>query len=205
MTRSIVLMILILAGGCRTASDPADDILAQYEEVDSVNIMDAPKVADATRSDMDEAILAHGAYLVELLGCAACHTDGALIGAPDTSKALAGSNIGIAFSNPLNERNPAIVYPANLTPDKETGLGHWDREQIARAIRHGIGIDDISQPPVMPWGAYVKLKDGDVMAIAAYLQSLPPVRHSVPAQVMQGQKASAPFIHFGVYKSRDDM
>ena len=201
--KTLTLFCLLLLAACTSATAPS--ILDEYEEVDAVSIMDAPPVARAPRSEMDEAIVAHGAYLVELLGCGACHTDGALIGAPDPQKGLAGSSIGIAYSNPLIERQPAVVYPANLTPDKETGLGYWSNEQIARAIRHGIGADDISQPPVMPWGAYQKLRDGDVQAIAAYLKSLAPVRHRVPTPVSRGQVATAPYVYFGVYQSREDM
>ncbi len=36
----------------------------------------------------------------------------------------------IAYSNPLVEKNPGVVYPANLIPDLETGIGSWSLDQI---------------------------------------------------------------------------
>jgi len=68
----------------------------------------------------------------------------------------------------------------NLTSDKETGLGSWTREQIATAITTGKRPDGRVLAPVMPWRAYAQLTRMDALAIAAYLQSLPPVRHDVP-------------------------
>ena len=53
----------------------------------------------------------------------------------------------------------------------------------------------------MPWPAYAQLSDEDINAIVAYLRSLPPVRHQVPANVPPGNEASAPYVHFGVYQS----
>ena len=54
----------------------------------------------------------------------------------------------------------------------------------------------------MPWQGYAKLNDDDVDAIVAYLRSIEPVEFEVPGQVRPGQKASQPFVYFGVYRSR---
>jgi hypothetical protein len=55
---------------------------------------------------------------------------------------------------------------------------------------------------VMPWPAYRKLTTEDALAITAFLRSLPAVRHQVPANVEPGNKARAPYVHFGVYRSK---
>ena len=55
----------------------------------------------------------------------------------------------------------------------------------------------------MPWPSYANIHAEDATAIAAYLKSLPPVRHQVPANVQRGQRSTAPFIHFGVYQSKE--
>ena len=144
-----------------------------------------------------------GEYLVELLGCGACHTDGALEGVPDFDKALAGSRIGIAFTNPLADSTPGVVYPPNITPDVDTGIGAWSDRQIEIAIRAGVGRHGDRRIVVMPWQGYVKLTQDDLAAMVAYLRSIPAVRHEVPDEVRPGETASEPFVYFGVYRSRD--
>ena len=48
--------------------------------------------------------------------------------------------------------------------------------------------------PVMPWRSYAALTDEDAYALAAYLQSLPAVPHTVPAMVGPDQPAKAPYL-----------
>src|SRR5271170_4872271 len=49
----------------------------------------------ATRADEDQ--VARGKYLVTISGCNDCHTPGALLGKPDFSRALSGSEVGFAI------------------------------------------------------------------------------------------------------------
>lgn len=202
MKRIATVTALTLMAACQTSAQDGYDPLEDYEPVASAGVLDAP---DARGQDADaQAVIDQGAYMVTLLGCGACHTDGALIGAPDYDRALAGSSIGIAFSNPLKDAYPSIVFPANLTPDPETGIGNWTEAQLGRAIQHGVGADGSQQLPVMPWSAYRKLKPSDVTAIARYLMSLEPVKNRVPDNVTRGNKApDARYVHFGVYTSRE--
>lgn len=46
----------------------------------------------------------------------------------------------------------------------------------------------------MPWRSYAALTDEDAYALAAYLQSLPAVPHTVPAMVGPDQPAKAPYL-----------
>lgn len=202
MKRISLATALLVVVACQSAAQDTYDPLEDFEPVGSSGVLDAPEAKGDTPEAQAE--IDQGAYLVELLGCGACHTDGALIGEPDYDKALAGSSVGIAFSNPLKDAFPQVVYPANLTPDPETGIGNWSEAQIKRAIQHGVGADGSQQLPVMPWGAYRKLKPSDVLAITRYLQSLDPVRHEVPDNIMGGKPVeNARYVHFGVYMSRD--
>jgi len=148
--------------------------------------------AAAAPSDQIE----HGKYLVNLLSCAACHTDGQLINQPREDRYLAGSSVGIAYSN---EDKPGVVFPANLTPDKETGLGRWKPEEIMRNIQYGIDRHGRQQVPVMPWPGYAHMATEDVQAITAYLMSLPPVKHEVPKNVQPNEESTAPYIRYGIY------
>ena len=48
--------------------------------------------------------------------------------------------------------------------------------------------------PVMPYHHYGQLTDADAHALAAYLRSLKPVRHQVPAITGPLEPAAAPYL-----------
>ena len=198
--RQLVLATPLLLAAC--AAESPYDPLADYEELNATTILDAPDPIPGNFAPENRYQAARGKYLVELLGCGACHTDGALEGAPDMKMALAGSAIGIAYTSPLGERYPGIVYPPNITPDKETGIGDWSDSQIENAVRAGFGRHAGRRITVMPWQAYAKISNEDAQAIVAYLRSVRPVSHRVPDDVAPGEKAEKPFVYFGVYRSR---
>jgi len=194
---SIASAALLVACAAGQYYDPLED----YEIVDAVSVVDAPTPSGIAPES--RALVARGEYLVELLGCGACHTDGALIGQPNLELSLAGSTIGIAYTNPLENENPGVVYAPNLTPDRDTGIGRWSEQEIMDAIRAGTGRHGPRRILVMPWQGYAKISDEDARAIAAYLGSLDPVEHQVPFDVAPGTAARAPYVHFGVYRSKD--
>jgi mono/diheme cytochrome c family protein len=200
MSRMLLIITIPLALFACASGDNYDP-LEDYEVIDAVTIMDAPTPTGVAPENRD--LVARGEYLVELLGCGSCHTEGALIGDPDMSLALAGSSIGIAYTNPLQNRNPGVVYAPNLTPDRDTGIGRWSENEIKDAIRAGIGRHGSQRILVMPWQGYAKISDDDAWAIIAYLRSLEPIEHVVPADVPVGTRARAPYVHFGVYRSKD--
>jgi mono/diheme cytochrome c family protein len=159
----------------------AKDPLQGYEQVESAPALETPAPGSSVHP---AAQVAHGRYLVTLLGCGNCHTDGALL------------------ANPLQQPDPGIVYPSNLTPDPKTGLGAWSQEEIVTLLLSGTDNHGTRILPVMPWLTYEKLLMEDAASIAMYLQSLPPVKHQVPKNVEPGRKASSPFVHFGIYRAR---
>lgn len=188
--------LLLLGCESQTAYNPLND----FEQLDPASIFAAPNPVPTSSYTVEQT--SRGQYLVGLLGCGSCHTDGALIGQPNPNRLLAGSSTGIAYTSPFVDDNPGVVYPANLTPDLETGLGNWTMERLVTMIRIGTTEHSTSSIPVMPWPAYVNIEYYDALSIAAYLKSLPPVRHEVPENVASGNVAVAPFVHFGVYQSR---
>jgi hypothetical protein len=66
------------------------------------------------------------------------------------------------------------VIALNLTPDPETGAGTWSDDRFARAIREGIGHDESTLFPLMPYEVYRAMSDEDLASIVVYLRSLPP-------------------------------
>ncbi len=126
-----------------------------------------------------------GKYLVTVMSCTDCHTPGGLLGKPDVKRFLGGSEVGFALPG------LGVFYGANLTPDKETGLGNWTIEQIAVAIHTGTRPDGRNLAPVMPVASFSHLTTADVLAIAAYLKSLPPVRNKVSGPFGPNEKPAS--------------
>ncbi|MGI9232353.1 MAG: c-type cytochrome [Woeseiaceae bacterium] len=195
-----IVVLMALIGAC--ATETPNDLIETYDGIDATTILDSPTPKPGTYSPRNQALVERGEYLTELLGCGACHTDGALVGDPDVDRSLAGSGTGIAYTNPLGEANPGVIYPANITPDNDTGIGDWTDRQIANAIRAGIGRHGGRRIVTMPWQGYARISDDDVNALVGYLRSIEPVSHRVPDEVEPGQRASHPFVYFGVYRSK---
>ncbi|HLI19985.1 MAG TPA: c-type cytochrome [Stellaceae bacterium] len=122
----------------------------------------------------DQRQIARGKYLTTVMGCTDCHTPGSFLGHPDMTKYLGGSDVGFAIPG------MGVFVGANLTPDKETGLGKWTTQQIVTAFTTGRTPQGRMLAPIMPYDDFKSLTKADALAIAAYLQSLPPVSHAVP-------------------------
>jgi mono/diheme cytochrome c family protein len=72
------------------------------------------------------------------------------------------------------------AFPANITPDPDTGIGKWTDAQLATAIRTGVRPDKSLIGPPMPFEFYRGISDDDVAAIIAYLRAQPAVKNVVP-------------------------
>jgi len=77
-----------------------------------------------------------------------------------------------------------VSFTANLTPDKDTGLGEWTEEMFLATIRTGRhqGKGRAILPP-MPISVYKTATDEDLKDIFRYLQSIPPARNKVPTPI----------------------
>jgi cytochrome c553 len=85
----------------------------------------------------------------------------------------------------LSGRNWAVdgtpfVTAQNLTPDPETGIGNFTDDELARAIREGIGRDGRTLFPIMPYVAMHAMPDEDLASVIVYLRSLKPIRNPLP-------------------------
>jgi cytochrome c553 len=154
----------------------------------------------AAETRPSRAEITRGEYLVGLLACARCHTEGYFTHNYATGPELAGSRIGIAYTEFFDEdEQPGLVFAGNLTPDPETGLGAWSRDDIMRALQTGTGRDGHQRLPVMPWPNYATLERADLRAIASYLKSLPPVTRPIPARTEPGGPPQHTYVRFGIY------
>ena len=144
--------------------------------------------------------VARGEYLTTILGCGGCHTEGALLGKPRSGDFwLAGSRVGIAYSEYDPDATPGIVFPGNLTPDRKTGLGRWSKADIVRLLRNGINHQGGVALPVMPWPNYSLLSDADASDIAEYLMSLPAVKRKIPENIEAGSPTTESYVRIGIF------
>ena len=130
-----------------------------------------------------------GRYLATVGQCNDCHTPGTLFGGPNMTRQLAGSEVG--WHGPWG-----TSFARNLTPDPETGLGNWTEDEIVSTLKTGVRKDGTTLLPPMPWPNTSQWTDEDLHAVAAYLKSLPPVKHEVPKALPPDGKYSGPVIPF---------
>jgi len=122
--------------------------------------------AQACVAQDNRGAIEQGRYLVTAADCAGCHTGPA-------GKPFAG---GRAIETPFG-----TIYSANITPDRETGIGGWDDEAFYNALHSGIGPGGAHYFPAFPYAYFTGLMREDVLAMRAYLLTLEPAsseRHS---------------------------
>jgi mono/diheme cytochrome c family protein len=108
-----------------------------------------------------------GHYLAIVGDCAACHT-------------LPGSGHDLAGGRGIETPFGTLVAP-NITPDPITGIGAWTDDEFINALTKGTGRNGQHLFPAMPYTYYAKLTRDDVLAIRAYLNTVPAVQNAVKA------------------------
>ena len=155
--------------------------------------------AAAAPQDQDTRV-ERGRYLVTITGCNDCHTPFKMTPtgpAPDMDRMLSGHPEQLQLPPAPKAQGPwvwsgaatntafagpwGVTYAANLTPDKNTGMGIWDEAMFVQAMRTGkhFGQARPIMPP-MPWPAIAKMTDEDLKSVFAYLRSIPPLTNHVP-------------------------
>lgn len=79
--------------------------------------------------------------------------------------------------NPMLNKEGEIVPSANITMDKETGIGNWTQQQFYDAVKYGKSPK--GGPLHYPMFPHTTLSDTEVNAIWAYLQTVPPLKNAV--------------------------
>lgn len=147
-------------------------------------------------------VVERGRLLVTAGGCNDCHTpykfDPQLkMPVPDMSRFLSGHPEGAPDpTGTLGPQDVALigptftsfklqfgtVYVANITSDKETGIGSWNEEMFIRALRTGKHLGGVGRTilPPMPWMNLAQLPDSELKAIFAFLQTTRPIHNKVP-------------------------
>ncbi|MFD2203634.1 c-type cytochrome [Shivajiella indica] len=133
-----------------------------------------PTEASLTKKPDPSDQVAYGGYMVNAAACGDCHT-----------KFENGSYTGEPFAGGREFALPnGILTTPNLTPH-ESGLGNWTSDMFVQRFKmygehyvpEKVGPEDMQT--IMPWVMYAGMKEADLQAIFAYLQSLPPVENYV--------------------------
>src|SRR5574337_292361 len=118
-----------------------------------------PVAAEGGTSALPD-LVARGKYVFGAAGGCGCHTE------PKGTLNAGGRKYDGPFGT---------VYSANITPDRETGIGAWTDEQIITAIRLGRRPNGERLVPVHPYPTFNGMAEEDLRALVAYLQTVPPV------------------------------
>ena len=145
-------------------------------------------------NSFDPGLVKHGAELAALGDCDVCHT------APGGREFAGGLGIPTPFGT---------IYSTNITPDVDTGIGHWSEAAFQRALRHGVARDGAYLYPAFPYDHFTLVSDDDDKALYAFLMTRQPVHVAAPANdlpfplnqrfVMYGWNLL--FLHSGPYRA----
>ena len=89
---------------------------------------------------------------------------------------------GVEFPNPKG----GIVRSANISPDKETGIGSWTKEQFIQKFRsynnpdiQNVNVKNGEFNTVMPWTFLANATDDDLGSVYDFLMSQKPIYNKV--------------------------
>ena len=120
-------------------------------------------------------LVARGAYIANTIGvCVECH-NGRPADFDYKTQPQRFNEFSDMFGGVTVETGGMRIGIANITPDRQTGIGGWTDDEIRRAIRDGINHNGDKLISFMPFMQYQYMSDGDVNALVAYLRSLQPV------------------------------
>jgi mono/diheme cytochrome c family protein len=157
---AVVIVLILISGGSwlwlkltqPNVSDPPPGLLSVLTEP----IPDGPNAG----------LIRRGRYLTIAGDCASCHT----------------ARGGRPFQGGLGLQTPfGIIYSANLTSDRENGIGTWNADQFFRALHDGIAPGGKHLYPALPYPHFTIVTRADSDAILAFLKTVPPAHYAPPA------------------------
>lgn len=133
------------------------------------------KLKEKTPDPTDK--IAYGKYIVTIASCAECHTPKEK-GKPIPGMEFAG---GVEFHLP----DGTLVRSANITPDKETGIGNMSKKTFIDLFK-SYAPENLKKTKfpkkhntIMPWIMYAGMTKQDLGAIYEYLRTIKPVKNKV--------------------------
>jgi len=137
-----------------------------------------PSKAELTVKPPETDVVNYGKYLVNAAACLECHTKF------ERGKLVAGTEFGGGREFPFPDGS--IVRTGNITPDEETGIGRWSENEFLDIFHTRSDSATLAKKlepeafnTMMPWTMYGKMRNEDLKAIYAYLQTVKPIRNAV--------------------------
>ncbi len=124
--------------------------------------------------------VAYGNYLANAASCIECHTQA------KSGQIIKGMEFGGGRYFPMPG---GMVASANITPDKETGIGAWDENTFIERFKmfdknthtnYNDAVKETEFNSIMPWQKYAGMSREDLGAIFAYLKTVKPISNKVP-------------------------
>ena len=117
-------------------------------------------------------LIEKGKYIFHASGGCSCHTDTKNDGA-----FLAG---GRPINTPFG-----TFFGTNISPDPSTGIGKWTDEDFVRAMTKGLSPEGNHYFPVFPYTSFHNITQEDLIALKAYLFSIPAVNQkNIPHELI---------------------
>ncbi|WP_348810799.1 c-type cytochrome [Flavobacterium maritimum] len=137
-----------------------------------------PQKAEFSKIPSKSDTVAYGAYLFNAASCSECHSK------QEKGKPIAGMELagGFEFRMPTG----GIARSANITQDRETGIGKWTEKDFVERFKvyadssyvpNTVGKGNFNT--TMPWTMYSKMNAEDLKAIFAYLKTVKPIKNNV--------------------------
>ncbi len=104
-------------------------------------------------SPANSELVNRGAYIARAADCMACHRE--------------DYTGGVAIDTPMGS-----IYATNITPSKRYGIGNYTEADLKKALQKGRAPNHMIYP-AMPYPSYNGMKDEDISALFAYLQTVP--------------------------------
>ncbi len=138
-------------------------------------VLSAPQTTQQeTLAAMPEGDTGRGEQVFYASGCDSCHAGEKAQG--EAKKNLGG---GKKFKTTFG----TFIAP-NISTHREYGLGAWSLGDFTNAVRRGVSPDGSHYYPAFPYTSYVKMTDGDISDLWAYMKTLPSVdKPTIPHEV----------------------
>lgn len=129
-------------------------------------VLTAPATIDAKRlAGVDQGDAGRGERIFWAGGCASCHAAKDAKG--DARLALGG---GLPLATPFG-----TFHAPNISTDRDHGIGAWTGAQFANAMLAGVSPSGEHYYPAFPYTSYIRMNDGDIADLWAYMKTLPAV------------------------------
>lgn len=142
----------------------------------SVIVRTIPEKPNFTKLPASTDNLATGKYYSA--ACFICHTK------MEKGKFIKGMDFAGGNTFPLPGGGYATT--ANITPDMETGIGKWTRDEFIQKFKfyskpenREIPVKQDEANTVMPWTQFSGMTEGDLGALYDYLRTVPPVSNKI--------------------------